>query len=240
MRATGRASPAPPLSDDDNDRLSPFAVYEDGYQWPDLYTEIDEMLESNIVIYPLAELRRNESEELQLNDCHELFQLPLSHTNVAEAIRKNRNKLLRTKFVKVQSDRTLSMGSHLHLTPSEIIAFGDDCKGHPAYTVEVNHVRRRVTVCFRGSITKADKRANLRFYMEGISNPTRGHRSQKDFVKVHSGFYHHLFGKSSKAGVGHEIMDHVMFTLQCNPGYKVGRKSKKMHIPSSSASTCFF
>jgi hypothetical protein len=46
----------------DEDRIGPFIAYEDGYAWPDLFTEIDEMLESNIVIYPLAELRRKARE----------------------------------------------------------------------------------------------------------------------------------------------------------------------------------
>ena len=36
---------------------NPFLAYDDGFAWPDLYTECDEMLESCVLVYLLAELR---------------------------------------------------------------------------------------------------------------------------------------------------------------------------------------
>ena len=36
---------------------NPFIAYHDGFVWPDLYSECDEMLESCVLVYLLAELR---------------------------------------------------------------------------------------------------------------------------------------------------------------------------------------
>jgi hypothetical protein len=68
--------------------LSPFMRYYDGYAWPDMYTEVIECLEACALIYPLAEIRRLARRD-KLRHSKQLLQLPLSHTQVLDAIESN-------------------------------------------------------------------------------------------------------------------------------------------------------
>jgi hypothetical protein len=73
--------------------LSPFLRYYDGYLWPDLYTEVIEALEACALIYPLAEVRRLARRD-NLQDSKLLLRLPLSHSQVLEAIESNEQYVL--------------------------------------------------------------------------------------------------------------------------------------------------
>jgi hypothetical protein len=76
---------------DDDEIISPFLVYEDGYRWPDLYSEIDECIESSILVVALAELRRLAKDpKSQLKQAAKILTLPLSHRQVMEFVIKNK------------------------------------------------------------------------------------------------------------------------------------------------------
>lgn len=79
-------SSAIPYADDEY--VSPFIAYNDDYQWPDLYTELDECLESCILIYPLAELRRL-AREGKLDRPEKILQVPLTHAEVMDFVIAN-------------------------------------------------------------------------------------------------------------------------------------------------------
>lgn len=255
------------LSDDC--RVDPFIVYDDGYGWPNLHDEIDEMLEVNAVVYPLVELRRKARENHVDQD---ILKLPLTHEQVRQTIVKNRNKLLDTRFVKrdfyqdvfkqamerhshhvnplveceITEDETgsdsegsnrssLSIGS-LVQPPSLIVAFDDEFEQEKlVYSIEVNKYRQRVTVCFRGSITKSDLAADVAIYMKEVPNPLRWHRSQQKTIRVHCGFFNYLFRPNPRGTKGpdgkvlteyEEIMqEHVVPLLRQNPGFKVRHES---------------
>ena len=60
--------------------ISPFIKYnENGYTWPDLFTEVDECLEACVLIYPLAELRRLARANL-VENAEKILSLPLTRT----------------------------------------------------------------------------------------------------------------------------------------------------------------
>lgn len=118
------------------DGVSPFIRYENGYQWPDLYTELDECLEAIALIHPLAELRRLAKNEELEDDEVRLLKLPLSHIDATTAIQISKDKkrlctsffhdildLLRERdMLHSGENATRSM---VRLSPTSIVAFDD-------------------------------------------------------------------------------------------------------------------
>jgi hypothetical protein len=79
------------LYHEEDEIISPFLAYEDGYRWPDLYSEIDECIESSMLVIALAELRRlAKNPQHQLKQAAKILSLPLSHRQVMEFIIKNK------------------------------------------------------------------------------------------------------------------------------------------------------
>ena len=130
----------------EDDHLSPFIKYDDGYRWPDLYTEIDEMLEPNILIYAIAELRKMAREDEILFGSR-VLKLPVSHSEIMQVVESNR-KLLETlrfgkKFyievLRAADERNMTRHtdragnpvpekapSQVNLSPETIVAFDDE------------------------------------------------------------------------------------------------------------------
>lgn len=113
-----------------------------------------------------------------------------------------------------------------------IVAFGDEYENEElVYLVEVDHCRKRVTVCFRGSVNKADWATNLEIYMEEMPNPLRRFDRQAPKVKVHNGFYNYLFVPSTRGSTlpenpsplsaYQEILQRVLPVLRWCSGYKL-------------------
>jgi len=238
----------------DVETVSPFIKYEDGYAWPDVYTELDEMMESNIVIYPLAELRaKARSGKFDEEGTSSILNLPLTHADVMDTITRHEETLFADTKVKeafyrdvfqtaqdrhmMQAKTALPNGEQqpeCHLTPTSIIAFDDEFANEElVYSIEVNHPRKRLTVCFRGSVTKADWATDFEIYMKEVQNPMRGHSSQQPLVRIHNGFHSYLFEPSSRGAKGpngeelseyEEIMQmHVFPVIREYPDYKVCR-----------------
>jgi len=120
-----------------------------------------------------------------------------------------------------------------HMVSTSIIAFDDQFDQEElVYSVQVNHNRKRIMVCFRGSMTKMDWATNFSIYMQEIPNPVEQKgRDGPDTVKIHNGFRDYLFEKSSRGAKGphgeplseyEEIMQqHVLPVLRQYPKYKL-------------------
>lgn len=158
------------------EHLSPFIKYEgDGYHWPDLFTEIDEMIEPNVLIYAIAELRKIAREQhIPLGDT--VLDLPVSHSEIMQVVETNRKLLETTRFgqefyvqiLKAVDERSMTRFTdregqpvpekeltEIKLSPETIVAFDDEYADKElVYMIEVNHRRKRVTVTFRGSVTE--------------------------------------------------------------------------------------
>ena len=205
----------------DDDHISPFINYDDGYRWPDLFTEIDEMIEPCVLIYAIAELRKMAREDEILFGSR-VLSLPVSHSEIMQ-------KEL----------------SEVHLSPETIVAFDDEYAPQElVYMIQVNHRRKRVTITFRGSVTETDWATNYEIYMKDFENPMKAHASQEETVRAHNGFHDYMFEPNQRGAKGPDgedlseyqeiLLQHLIPILNLNSGYKV---SGKQYISPGSKSS---
>eukprot|EP00550_Attheya_septentrionalis_P009724 CAMPEP_0198282834 /NCGR_PEP_ID=MMETSP1449-20131203/2585_1 /TAXON_ID=420275 /ORGANISM="Attheya septentrionalis, Strain CCMP2084" /LENGTH=463 /DNA_ID=CAMNT_0043979249 /DNA_START=113 /DNA_END=1504 /DNA_ORIENTATION=- len=251
--ATKSSSSVSVIDDIDDEELlvSPFIAYEDGYNWPSAYTEIDEMMEACILIYPLAELRRQVRDKEMEDTTGLILQTPLTRSQIMDVIETNEEAITKasSKFgdefyrdvLKTVQERNMvakaraesrKSGHTVHITAASIIAFDDKFEQEElVYSIEADVIRKRITVCFRGSVTKLDWATDFEIYMKDVSNPLQSHISQEPTIRVHHGFHDYLFGPSSRGAKGpngedlseyQEIMQqHVLPVLKQYPGFKL-------------------
>lgn len=107
-------------------------------------------------------------------------------------------------------------------------------------------VRKRITVVFRGSVTKKDFLTDVTWWMRDVNNRMKRYDdNQPDVIRVHAGFHDYLFGdtgltseeiesmesftgqdldlmEGDKISKFDEIMEyHVIPALKKYPGYKL-------------------
>lgn len=242
---------------------SPFLKYEqaDGYEYPTLYQECDEMLQACILIYPMADLRTMAREGVIQDDV--VLKLPLTASQVLEAVETYKDELMDTNafgnefhrdILKAVHERQLKMPIkkeeptlEIELPEGEspesieddnaditrVVAFDDEFqKEELVYAIAVNPHYKRITVVFRGSITKQDWAANMEAYMKEIPNPMASrHASQQPTVSVHHGFHEYMFSPTERGAMGpngeplseyEEILQHhVLPVIEKYPEYKV-------------------
>lgn len=120
---------------------------------------------------------------------------------------------------------------------SMITAMGD-LKGNEelVYVVGVNPVEERITVVFRGSVTKADFMTDAKISIVQSPDPRRfngaeGGDADVGDVGVHQGFYDYLFGeRGGQPSKYVEIMNHVDALLAETPS----RRNYKVYITGHS------
>jgi hypothetical protein len=214
----------------DEEPISPFIAYDDGYFWPDLWSEIDEMFESTILLFPLAALRRRaRAGEFDAPTTEKILTMPLSHVQVWEVITANKAAL--TKDLSPKSLEAAVARSHLSRTT--FITVDDEFEQDEfVYSVELCPVRKRITVCFRGSSTKMDWATDFQLYMKEVANPMRAHRGQDETIRVHNGFYNYLLEPNlrDRKGPNAELLSgfkkimsrHILPLFQAHPpGFKL-------------------
>lgn len=104
---------------------------------------------------------------------------------------------------------------------SSVITAVGDLKSNEelVYAVGVNPVEERITVIFRGSVTKADFITDSKISM--VQAPDPQSTDSNGSVGIHQGFYEYLFGaKGSKPSKYTEVMNHVEQLLAENPSRK--------------------
>ena len=132
--------------DEEDEYLSPFIKYDDGYRWPDLFSEINEMLEPNILIYAIAELRKLAREGGILFGSR-VLRLPVSHSEIMQVVESNRKELETLRFgkefyknvLRAADERNMMRHtdrngnqvpekdpSEINLSPETIVAFDDE------------------------------------------------------------------------------------------------------------------
>lgn len=171
----------------------------------DLYTEIDELLDSALLMYPIAYLRGFAKKgELP----KEFLELPMSAIRLEELINKNMDMVsekLDSTESELQMDalRTIvarqetKKGSNSNAVCREFQ--DDESNKELVYSVRTDPARNRVIVAFRGSITKKDLLTDAMIWMKDMPNRMKKFdpENQPDIVRVHAGFWYYLFGKSS-------------------------------------------
>ena len=91
------------------------------------------------------------------------------------------------------------------------------------YGIAVNHLRKRVTIIFRGSVTQQDFITDAKSKMFKIDNPVATLDSKSEsHIKIHTGFHQYLFRKDNegKERIQH-ILDSAKELLKENPGYRL-------------------
>ena len=114
---------------------------------------------------------------------------------------------------------------------SSVITAVGDLKSNEelVYAVGVNPVEERITVIFRGSVTKADFITDSKISM--VQAPDPQSTNSNGNVGIHQGFYEYLFGeKGSKPNKYTEVMNHVEQLLAENPS----RRSYNLYITGHS------
>lgn len=212
----------------DDEPSSPFISYEDGYFWPDLWSEIDEMFESTILLFPWTALRRKaRAGEFDAVIAENILRMPLTHVQVWEMIVANKDKL-----TKDLSPRSLEAAvTRSHLSRTTFITVDDEFEQDElVYSIELCHVRKRITICFRGSATKMDWATDFQLYMKEVPNPMGAHRDQEETIRLHNGFYNYLLEPNTRGGNGPDdlllseyqrITSRIIPMLQANPGFKL-------------------
>eukprot|EP00804_Cyclotella_cryptica_P027055 CCRYP_013691-RA/>CCRYP_013691-RA protein AED:0.02 eAED:0.02 QI:277/1/1/1/0/0/2/199/604 len=84
------------------------------------------------------------------------------------------------------------------------------------YAIGVNPIEERITVVFRGSVTKVDYTTEAKIDMMHVPEPSGSDRN--DMIGIHQGFYEYLFrSKSGKPSKYHEIMGHLQKLFRQDP-----------------------
>lgn len=119
-----------------------------------------------------------------------------------------------------------------HMVSTSIIAFDDEFETEElVYSIQIDSNRKRIMVCFRGSVTKTDWATDFSIYMEEVTNPVkRGERGPKT-VKIHNGFHDYLFETNLRGAKGpngeplsqyQEILqEHLLPVIKKWPNYKL-------------------
>ena len=91
------------------------------------------------------------------------------------------------------------------------------------YGIAVNHLRKRITVVFRGSVTQQDFITDAKSSQKKVDNPVAALDPESHaHIKIHTGFYQYLFRKDDEGKVRlQHILDDVKKLLIENPGYRL-------------------
>ena len=107
------------------------------------------------------------------------------------------------------------------------------------YAVGINPTQERITVAFRGSVTKTDFLTDAKIRMIQVPDPREFLETgrtladdSKNKIGVHQGFYDYLFGtKNKKSSKYEEIMAHVKELFDAKPSR---RKNYKLYVTGHS------
>jgi len=119
---------------------------------------------------------------------------------------------------------------------SVITAVGDlKSEEELVYAVGVNPVKERITIIFRGSVTKSDFMTDARISMAKMPDPRSFNGTEDDSsggeLGVHQGFNDYLFGeRNGQSSKYVEIMEHVSQLMAQNPD----RRNYKLYVTGHS------
>lgn len=222
------------------------------FDWPNLFEEADEMLLSSMMIYPFTKLREMARQGL-LKDSEAILSLPMTATDAMQLVESNSDELKqhlgddaellvssmkavhqryedlakkqRESFSILEKAKSYISGQET-THHAEVVAYGDTyCQNELVYAVGIDHGRKRLTVVFRGSVTKQDFLADAAIDMTCEKNPFADLFGQDALIKYHSGFYAYLLdeAKLTKSGANkyEEVMAQVLPLMKTNPTFKL-------------------
>mmetsp|Transcript_18383 Transcript_18383/g.28385 ORF Transcript_18383/g.28385 Transcript_18383/m.28385 type:complete len:465 (-) Transcript_18383:406-1800(-) len=207
---------------------------------PSVFEETIEMLTGALLIYVFADLRemaRGGELSTPISD----FEPPILIDNVVKSISNNKEALEKRSFdheslkerLHALNDasqnwkyQTSFPGSLFDNSKKTVLAhFHDENSSQEmVHGIVVNSKRKRITVIFRGSVTKQDFITDAKCHQKKVENPAFHLAPEKttETVNLHTGFYDYLFQKN-KSGVSRfeGISNDVKQLLEQNPGFRV-------------------
>mmetsp|Transcript_14540 Transcript_14540/g.19893 ORF Transcript_14540/g.19893 Transcript_14540/m.19893 type:complete len:354 (-) Transcript_14540:127-1188(-) len=209
-----------------------------------LYDDANAMLEVSELIYFIAGLRKAKKDKKAIHHAEYFGELPKTSIEVAKWVDKNRNIIDIDEFNNTLLDNLLKRDGNDPAGVSSLEVFDDDFawagrKSEVVYGITTNPDKKRISVVFRGSQTKADWIQNFKVrnkYVElnedtfkDIPNANLELLKDTKKVRVHRGFVQYLFEKHGKDGSGEkteepkalQIVKHVTRLLEKNPDYEL-------------------
>lgn len=196
------ACDATPVPADNGPEQEFFGKFDDdGYQWPSIFEEANDMLDASLLMYPIAELRRVARDfPGNFSDPEGVLKEPITAKEV-EALLVDNAATLKSFF----GDKTLTVldtvmdtiiarqkadvGKHRAPTATLVNFADDNSNDELVYAIGKDDTRKRVTVSFRGSVTNRDWLQDAQIWMEKIPNPIAHVHGQPPLVRIHHGFY---------------------------------------------------
>lgn len=198
-------------------RDSPFLPLDkcEEFKWPSLFAEIDEMLESTVLI---EQLSRNKSLSAPRS-------FPMTHIEIRSLLYKE------YKTIPEALPRNASNSKSARYTPTTVIEL-EKSRDEVVYSVAVNHQRKRVTVCFEGSTNLLDYMLSRPSLMKSQENPVKKFNpGATDYVNIHQVLHSFLFDCSANSARGptgkilskyHETLyNHIVPVFRKYPSYKL-------------------
>jgi len=199
-----------------------------------VYEESLEMLTGALVIYIFAEIRDLERQGL-LTDCSSLpltaaetVQVIEQHAHVLEERAIDHEDLQKrlTTFRKIQNNTSVVPGFLQDLFQKDkggvvVTHFMDEnAESEMVHAVVVNHVRQRVSLVFRGSVTTQDFAQDAKCVQKKVPNPYAS-KDVPDVFNLHTGFYQYLFHVDKATGKKRLdiVLEDARSQLEANPGY---------------------
>lgn len=243
-------------------------AFEDGYTYPNLFQEADELLVVALLMYTFTDLRKL-ARQGKLGANPAILNLPITLETALNNVEENLeaiqaeeaghemalaalqsiqdrydtatdNTAAETQQQKQQQDHSssaaaspaswfnpfkLARTNHKNTEPATVTAFGDEnADKELVYAVGIDHVRKRITVAFRGSVTPSDFITDACIEFHRRDNPLKDCETIMDYcgsekeqgqpstIGIHHGFDEYLL-KRRRAGAGEckydEIVQHV-------------------------------
>lgn len=193
-------------------------IVDDGYEWPTLFEEADDMLDASLLMYPMATLRKmakmEKSGDLSMTggetlvDVDVILKEPATAMEIEGVLTAN-IRLIRQALGPEEAavvDDALDTIIARHAMPkaagkrATLEEFNDDnAQEELVYAIAVDAVLKRVTLAFRGSVTTRDFLQDAKIWITDTDNPYAGQGGKKlsdrqpKKLGIHSGFHDYLF-----------------------------------------------
>ncbi|VEU43323.1 unnamed protein product [Pseudo-nitzschia multistriata] len=186
---------------------------------PSLFSELYSMAYVSAAIFALADVRSAAREGIiKVSDECSIQNLPVTTEDIIDVFGANEEQLKLIlkeddfSLLKKLSERTEMLRNKN--TPDKPNAltmvlectldhFGDDNVARDCvYLIFKNDLNKRITLCFRGSITLQDWIKDSKVFVDNIPNPVADRHGQAPTIGVHQGFKEYLYGTSTSSSFG--------------------------------------
>lgn len=193
---------------------------------PSLFEEVMLMISGSLSIYILSDLRdlaRSGSASLPIED----LEAPMTAKKFLEILKANEDSLKASGNYEGLEER-LRMLEKTHVGGGglpRLVEFNDTkANEEMVHAITLNDAHKRVTVIFRGSVTKNDFMTDAKITQTKVKNPVLKLDSDcTETINIHSGFYQYLFKMNDTTNKTRceEILDVVKELMTLNPGYRL-------------------